>query len=303
MKCAYRIALVLSLFLLLTGCGKAQSILHGVDERDANIIVVMLESKGIPATKASSASSNAPGETGPPKYDIFVDAAQSIEAMSFLNRNGFPRRTGPSLLDIFEKSGLMSSDKEETIRYQSGLAGQLANMIQMIDGVLDVSVQLSFPSQEQTPGAVQSQQPITAAVFIKHQGYLDDPNIQIESKVKRLIASSVSGLDINHVTVVTDRARLSDIVVDVPGQNIGSSGQEYVKIWSMIISRSSLPLFRMLFFFILLFSILFMGLTGWLIWKVYPLIREHGWRVLFGIAPITSHDEANPKGDLHGSSF
>ena len=296
MTYSLRIAFYALFLLLLTGCGAQSTILHGVDEREANIIVVLLESKGIIASKTQTASVAGPASSGPPTFDIAVPPMQAIEAMSFLNRNGFPKRHGQSLLDIFKNTGLMSSDKEETVRYQSGLAQQIGNMLQMIDGIVDVSVQLSFPPAEVTPGTTQTQ-PVTAAVFIKHQGNLDDPNLQIESKVKRLVSSSVSGLDINNVTVVTDRARLSDIQVESSSQMIGEGTQDYVKIWSMVISRSSLPLFRTLFFLILLLSILFMAAAGWLLWKIYPVLRKKGWHALLKGAPLFASGMDEPEGE------
>ena len=72
----------------------------------------------------------------------------SIEAIAYLNQNGFPREKGSTLLELFAKQGLMTSDKEETIRYQAGLAQQLTNTILMIDGVIEANVQISFPPED-----------------------------------------------------------------------------------------------------------------------------------------------------------
>lgn len=281
----------------LTACSKQEAILHGVDEKEANLIVVLLESRGIASSKETTVVSGVGGsENNGPKYNILVDKQQSIQAMAYLNRNGLPRKSGQSLLDIFSKSGLVSSDKEETIRYQSGLAAQLSGMIEMMDGVISAVVQLSFPPTETTPG-IESQQKITAAVYIKHQGNLDDPNLQIESKVKRLVASSVSGLDINDVTVVTDRSRFTDVQLETTAQMVGNASKDYVKIWSMTMTRTSAATFRVLFFVLMVLLFALFVFLGWLFWKIYPILRSKGVKALFQKDPFNEPNLDNKEED------
>ncbi len=265
------------LALSLCGCGDSKSIVTGVDEREANVIVVFLQSKGIQATKEPISSGQGVGGEGPviARFNINVDASQAIDAMSILNSNGLPRRQGTTLLDLFGKPGLMSTDKEETIRYQAGLSQQLANMILLIDGVIDATVQLSFPEQTATTeGATPNK--ITAAVFVKHQGIIDDPNTHLENKIKRLVSGSINGLDINDVTVVSDRSRFTDVSTNSFNESMGNGTNEYVKIWSMIISKESLATFRVIFFFLLIISLALAVVAGWLLWKIYPLLRKKG---------------------------
>src|SRR3990167_237889 len=121
--------------------------------------------------------------------------------MAVLNRAGLPRRVGTNLLELFAKSGLMSSDREETIRYQAGLAEEIKNTIRKFDGVIDTDVQISFPPADVTllPGVTPPK--ITAAVYVKHQGIMDDPNSHLEIKIKRLLAGSISGLSTEDVSV------------------------------------------------------------------------------------------------------
>ncbi len=265
------------LALAFCGCGESQSIVSGVDEREANIIVVFLESKGIHATKTLASSGTAMGGEGPaiPKFNINVDASRSIDAMAILNSNGLPKRQGTSLLDLFGKPGLMSTDKEESIRYQAGLAQQLANMILLIDGVIDATVQLSFPDASNVvEGAPPSK--ITAAVFVKHQGIIDDPNSHLENKIKRLVSGSINGLDINDVTVVSDRSRFTDVSIDGFGEPTNEASKEYVKIWSMVMNKNSASTFRAIFFFLLVIALVLAVIAAWVIWKIYPILRKKG---------------------------
>ena len=121
-----------------------------------------------------------------------------------------------------------------------------------------------------------------AVVFVKHQGIIDDPNSHLENKIRRLVSGSINGLDINDVTIVSDRSRFTDISVDEPVH-----GKSYVRIWSMIISQDSAATFRFLFFTLLTIALLFAALAGWLIWKVYPLLRsKDGWKQLVKPSPL-----------------
>ncbi|OGN62879.1 MAG: hypothetical protein A3F09_00060 [Chlamydiae bacterium RIFCSPHIGHO2_12_FULL_49_11] len=270
-------AVLLSLFLF--SCGETETIVMGADERQANLIIVFLDSKGIEAQKQLAASTGiGGGEATQRRFNITVDKAKSIQAMAILNNFGLPQRQGTSLLELFAQQGLMTTDKQETIRYQAGLAQQITNMILLIDGVIDATVQLSFPDTsgniagEQTPN-----QKITASVFVKHQGVLDDPNSHLESKIKRLVSGSVTGLNLDDVTVVSDRSRYTDITASPQPPGDSAAGvQNLVKIWSITMDKSSLGTFRFLFFFLIFIGVFLALILGWILWKVYPTIKENG---------------------------
>lgn len=280
-----------ALLPLLSGCEKAKAIVGNINEREANIILVLLESKGIPATKEISTTGTEMGGGGAVTYQIVVPESHTIEAISYLNQNGFPRVQGTNLLDLFAKQGLMTSDREELIRYQAGLAQQLTNTILMIDGVIDASVQLSFPPEATTLAETAEKKKITAAVYVKHQGVIDDPNTHLENKIKRLISGSITGLDINDVTVVSDRSRFTDITLGVLGEPMNAKPREYLSIWSIVMSKDSASRFRFLFFLITTLTILFGILAGWLLWKLYPTLRKKGGvKELLSPTPFVSRE-------------
>lgn len=289
--------LFLALFLILfSGCESNRVIISDVDEREANEIVVFLASKSIPAEKISHAGTSPGGDTNVIRFSIAVSDDKATLAMAYLNQNGLPRVQGTSLLTLFAKQGLMSSQQEDQIRYQAGLAEQIANTIRLIDGVIDAQVQIAFPSTETTtaiPGTAAPQK-TTAAIYVKHQGVLDDVNSHIVTKIKRLVASSVPNLDINDVTVITDRARFMDISLNqIPETLNGTMPGELVSIWSIVMSKASAAKFRTLFFGLLLLCFVFAVIAGWLIWKIYPILRQKGgWKELMQSAPLNSGEKA-----------
>ena len=280
--------------LFLTSCENNSVIVSDIDEREANEIVVFLASKGIPAQKIAFIST-APGAaaTGA-MFSITVESSKSTDAMAILNRNGLPRRKTTTLLDLFGKPGLMTTGKEETIRYQAGLATQIANMILKIDGVIDVDVQLSFPEEvtgPMAPGAAAAPAKITAAVYVKHQGILDDPNSHLITKIKRLVAGSVNGLDINDVTVISDLARFSNVTLAQPTEALQPQAKEYVSIWSIVMSKSSAGRFRFIFFFLMISAIVFALMIGWVIWKFYPILKKRGgFKILLQPTPLEDQE-------------
>ncbi|MBI3901270.1 MAG: hypothetical protein HY324_03855 [Chlamydiia bacterium] len=169
----------------------------------------------------------------------------------------------------------MSSTLEETIRYQAGLAEELSNTIRKIDGVLDANVQISFPPAQAAgaaaPGA--SAPKVTAAVYVKHQGVLEDPNSHLEVKIKRLMAASVNGLHYDDVAVISDRSRLSDLTIPATTEMVGAKAiQTHASIWGLIMTQSSVTRFRWIFFFLLFLLFGFSLGLGWLIYKFHPQI-------------------------------
>lgn len=273
---------------ILTSCGSQKTIVNGLDEREANEILVFLGGKGIDANKVQSTIAAGAGGGGVVLWDISVSKDRSTEAMALLNAAGLPRRRSQNLLGIFSGQGLVPSEMEQKIRYQAGLAEQIANIIRKIDGILDADVQLSFPEEDPlNPNAVKGK--VTASVYVKHSGVLDDPNSHLITRIKRLVASSVPGLNYDDVTVIPDRARYSELA------NIGSQGsvveepKEYVNIWSIVLAKESVSRFRLIFFsFSLLILILLLSLI-WIGWKFHKVLQQSGgYSQLFHIHPISA---------------
>ncbi len=218
--------LIMVMFLsILSGCESNKTIINDIEEKEANEIIVFLAGKGVAADKLAVADSGGAGGSKIPMYQITVKKSEAVRAMAILNRFGFPRRKGKTLLGLFSKSGLVPSEMEEKIRFTSGLEEQLANTIRKIDGVIDADVQLSIPDEASlVPG--ENKEITTASVYVKHQGIFDDPNSHLEAKIKRWVSSSVKGLEFDNVTVIADKARFADILGGDDALDFISSGQK-----------------------------------------------------------------------------
>ncbi len=293
LKLFTRSLLLLAACLFLTACSSQKTIVHRLDEREANDIIVYLAKKGIEAVKVKNTDSSGGGGNAIVLWDINVDAIKGIDAMAALSEGGFPRRPGQTLLTIFPKSGLVPSEMEEKIRYQAGLAEQIAGTIRKIDGVLDADVQLSIPEEDPlNPNA--KKENVSASVYVKHTGVLDDPNSQLIPKIKRFVASSVQGLNYDNVTVIPDRARFAESPFTTATITSPKEEQEYVSIWGIVIARESVFFFQTLFFiFCFLLLLLLLGLS-WLVWKFFPVMHTLGGiKSLFSVHPL--HPESLEK--------
>jgi len=279
--------LVLSLMvaLVFTGCSSQKVIINGLDEREANEILVFLSTRNIDAQKIK-AESEGPGGGGKGLvlWDVAVPYERSTEAMAVLSANGLPRRRAQNLLDLFAAGGLVPSEMQEKIRYQAGLAEQIASTIRKIDGILDADVQLSFP-EEDPLNPKEKKQPVTASVFVKHQGVLDDPNSHLITKIRRLVSSSVQGLKFENVTVISDKGRFAE-----RGQALlrsASSNIELVRVWGVSVAKASVGRFQKLFFGIISLLALATLSSMWFFWKVLPVARECGGiKTLFFFHPF-----------------
>ncbi|KAF3362174.1 Type III secretion periplasmic lipoprotein [Chlamydiales bacterium STE3] len=290
MKHLAKIFLLLSI-LLLTSCESRRTIVNGLDEREANEIVVFLSTRNIDVAKVRSTEGTGGGGQKLVLWDISVRNDQATDAMSILNQAGLPRKRGQNLLGIFANVGLVPSEMQEKIRYQAGLAEQIASTIRKIDGVLDAEVQISFPEEDPLNPGAEKKEKATASVYVKHSGVLDDPNSHLIPKIKRLVAASVPGLSFDNVTVIPDRARFSEVP---QGLLIGSEERPFVNVWSLIVAQESLTRFRIIFFSFTLLLLSLLLLLLWLLWKLYPILRSHGGlKELFTIKQI--QDTAEPK--------
>jgi type III secretion protein J len=176
---------------------------------------------------------------------------------------------------------------QEKIRFQAGIAEQIASTIRKIDGVLDADVQISFPDDDPlNPGA--TKQKMTASVYVKHSGVLDDPNAHLITRIKRLVAGSVNGLSYDNVTVIPDRARFSDSSFTA---SLNEGERPYVNVWSVIVAQSSLSRFRMIFFSFTFVIVLLAIALIWLIYKFLPVLHHAGGvKKLFSIHPLHLED-------------
>lgn len=261
---------------ILTGCEGSTTIVNELDERDANEIIVFLTGYQVTAEKIANAAGAGGGAT---TWNVAVKSSDKMKALTLLNNNGLPRRRSQNLLNLFQKQGLVSSELEEKVRYQAGLGEQIASTVRKIDGVLDADIQISFPQEESMPGQAKKQESITASVYVKHQGVLDNPNSHLILKIKQLVSSSIPGLNFDNVTVIADRAIFND-----PLSLALKNEPVVVSVWGVRVIREYATSLQIILFSLVSLIFVFLSTTGWLAWKCSRILPVVG-----GFRSIVSH--------------
>ncbi|MFC6296386.1 EscJ/YscJ/HrcJ family type III secretion inner membrane ring protein [Pseudomonas sp. CCM 7893] len=190
----YGFALLLSIVLMLTGCGDSVELHRQLSEQEANEVIAELADKHIRARKV-------PAKDG---VVVRVDATDISRAVRTLEAVGLPRVARTTMGDTFRKEGVISTPLEERARYIYALSQELEATLSNIDGVIVARVHVVLPERV-APG--EPVQPASASVFIKHDPRLEPDNIR--ARVRRMVASSLPGM----TTAVDNSQKLTVVFV------------------------------------------------------------------------------------------
>ena len=209
---------------LLAGC--KDELYSSLSEKEANQMMAILMANAIATDKTQD-------KTG---FTLSVDRNDMLRAIAVLKDAGYPKTTHESMGKVFQQSGIMSSPFEERVRYVYALGQQVAETLSHIDGVVTARVNIVLPK---TPELGQPVKPSSAAVFIKYE-----PGVDLDyfiPQIKRLVSSSIEGLNYSDVTVVltqetpmkTMTSPIGPRTVEVaPGLSVRSGDQ--ARFWEFI---------------------------------------------------------------------
>lgn len=169
---------------------------HGLDEVEANHILVTLERAGVPSVKDRE-------EGRPPTWKVRVPSSEAARAWQILRDHELPRGRTKGF-EVFGKGALIPSQTEERALYQQAMSGEIARMLQAYPGVVDARVLVSLSRAR--PMAADAAAPKTrASVLIK---FKPEGDVAFRSEdVQRLVAGAVPGLDAKDVAVVATPLR------------------------------------------------------------------------------------------------
>ncbi len=174
--------------LLAEAC--SVSVAGGLDDSEANRVVVALERASIEATKEPD-----PAVEGKWRVDVARDDAS--HALSALRDEELPRSLPPGVLDAVGKGSLVPSEAAEHAQLIAGIAGDLQRSLEGVDGVLSARVHLNVPAASPLRDIAPPHG--SASVLLEHRG--STPPLSADS-VQRLVAGGVAGLLPTDVAVV-----------------------------------------------------------------------------------------------------
>jgi type III secretion protein J len=172
----------------LSGC--AVPVAAGLEEGDANRVVVALDQAGIDAAKEAD-----PGTEG--RFRVTVPRDDASRALATMSDEQLPRTKSRGLLEAADRGQLVPSQAAEHAQLVAGLSGDLERTLGSIEGVLAARVHMNLPARD---GLRDGPPPkATASVLVEHRG--TTPPLAPES-VQRLVAGGAPGLAPTDVAVV-----------------------------------------------------------------------------------------------------
>jgi type III secretion protein J len=176
--------------LWVGAAGCAVPVAGGLEESDANRIVVALDRAIIDATKEAD-----PSVEG--KFRVTVPRDDTARALSVMRSEDLPRPRQLGVMDAIDKGALVPSAAQEHAQIVAGTAGDLARTLEGVDGVLSARVHLNVAVPDPLRNGPLPR--TTASVLLEHRG--STPPLT-EVDVARLVAGGVPGLAVTDVAVV-----------------------------------------------------------------------------------------------------
>jgi type III secretion protein J len=198
------------LLCLLSGCG-GDEILHGLEEVQANQVLVALGEGGIQATKRREEGT----EGG---WMVWVPAPEAARARRILAERELPRLRTQGIAEVFGKGSMVPSNVEERALYHHALAGELSRSVQAIDGVVEARVHLALPAPD--PMRPEAPRAARAAVLVKCRPEVRAQVEALAPGIRSLVAGAAEGLDPAAVSVVIAEAGSSRASPERPARPI-----------------------------------------------------------------------------------
>ncbi|MBN2493191.1 MAG: hypothetical protein JXR96_01265 [Deltaproteobacteria bacterium] len=212
-----RSILALGCLLSLAAC---RSTLHGgLDEREANEMLLVLAEAGIEASKS---------EEGQRSFQIRVEQEDLARAFQALQRAGLPRARHAGFHQVYKERGLVPDRTEAQAIFLSALQEEVAETLESIEGVIAVRVHASLgPARPSPLGAGSRQGPKperTASVLICHQAGPEGRAPVSRQAVQELVANAIEGLEPARVAVVFAPRRTVPTADRLQESSAGSAG-------------------------------------------------------------------------------
>ncbi len=184
-------ALMVAVMVLLTGC--SEPLHHGLDEGEANAMVVALSAEGFGARKVRD-----PDQEG--LWAVVVPEDQRVEAWGLLEREGLPRPRAGGFEDFYPTSGLIPTAQEERVMLQVATSRELQASLLQVPGVVDARVHLVIPEKPRVRLRQEEGERPRGSVLVKWMDGVEP--VLTPAEVQRLIAGGVEGLHAEDVEVV-----------------------------------------------------------------------------------------------------
>ena len=215
---------------LLSACG-TETIIHGIDEREANQIIELLADHQLESNKLMNDSGR------DVNYNIIVPAGNRIDAIRLLNRHEMPRRKDKGYTDVFAEGGLIPTSAEEKAKKLAALEGEIEKQLKLVDGVLDAQVQLVIPEESALRTSEEQKPQTTASVTMRYLPGAGGEKPLSEPQVQQLVAAGVENLTSDRVYPL-----LIPVLSKVSNADLSASASQLSGSWIAKLSKQTVNL-------------------------------------------------------------
>jgi type III secretion protein J len=178
--------------LLLSGCA-GEELLHGLDELQANELLVALDEGGVVGEKRREE-----GREG--GWIVTVPGRAAGRARRIVSDRELPRPKPPGFGEVFGGGGMVPTPVEEHARYLHALSGELSRSLNSLDGVVEARVHLGLPQDDPLqPG---ERRPPRAAVLLRCRPASCAAVRAMDPEIRALVAGSTGGLAAEAVSLL-----------------------------------------------------------------------------------------------------
>lgn len=184
---------VLAAFVVATlgvGCGSPVSIVHGLDEVEANEILVVLEAKDISGEKVKE-------EGRVVTWAVEVAEIDAKDAMRILVANRLPKARSQGFPQVYPAGGggLIPTKSEEKAKYMMALQGEVERKLKSFPGVMQAHVSIVQPDKDIVRDLDTPPPQSTASVAIVFNPVDERLAAPLrDDEVQKLVAASVEDL-------------------------------------------------------------------------------------------------------------
>jgi len=187
---------ILPLILLSAAC-TGDELLHGLDERQANEVLVALDEGGVRGEKRRAQGT----EEG---WIVTVPTGDTRGARRILSERELPRARTPGFGDVFGDGGMVPTPVEEHARYLHALSGELSRSLESLDGVVEARVHLGLPQDD--PLRSGDRLPPRAAVLLRCRPAACATLRSMEPGIRGIVAGAADGLTPDAVALLVAEA-------------------------------------------------------------------------------------------------
>ncbi|WP_368875453.1 type III secretion system inner membrane ring lipoprotein SctJ [Proteus penneri] len=188
MKTRYLLSMLLfCLVSLLTGC-KEQSLLTGLNQRQATQVQAVLQKHQITSTQTA---------LGKGLFDVSVKKEDVAVAIQILEQYQLPSNTRVEITQIFPSDALVSSPQAEKARLISAIEQRLEQSLLTIESVIDARVHISYPI---SPSERIIPSPHASAIIFYEDSVPDAE--QLGEDMRAFIHNSFNDMNEDNITVL-----------------------------------------------------------------------------------------------------